>query len=85
MRQCQDKFNRPFGVPLVEVKDAINTLQNMNFYVKYKEYEDWSETYLGKRIQQVETQFEKYDGRLNKIDFKPIIHELETCLKTAEL
>lgn len=83
MNEYQIKFNTPFGLPK-EAQEAMNILQTMDAYIAYKQFEGWEQTYLGKCFQQVESQLKRFDGRINKINFQSIIHELETCLKTIE-
>lgn len=64
--------------------NLLQELHNQSFYKNYKRYNDWTNTYLGKEILNVESQLKAFDGSKNKFSAGKIKTELQSCLKTAE-
>lgn len=54
---------------------------NTDYYHRYNQYDDWKNTYLGKRINYIDAKMKSYNGS-NKPDFTSIKKELNQCLET---
>ena len=54
---------------------------NTDYYHRYNQYNDWKNTYLGKRINYIDAKMKSYNGS-NKPDFTSIKKELNQCLET---
>ena len=65
----------------------LNTLEKQflekGFYLRYSQYEDWKNTYLGKIIYDVDEKMKSYNG-FPKPDFTSITKELNQCLETIK-
>lgn len=54
---------------------------NTDYYHRYNQYDDWKNTYLGKKINYINVKMKSYNGT-NKPDFTSIKKELNQCLET---
>ena len=54
---------------------------NTDYYHRYNQYDDWKNTFLGKRIYYIDAKMKSYNGS-NKPDFTSIKKELNQCLET---
>ena len=52
-----------------------------DYYHRYNQYDDWKNTFLGKRINYIDAKMKSYNGS-NKPDFTSIKKELNQCLET---
>lgn len=77
----EKELDNPFAK---NAKDLVIQLRNSQFSVTYRKYDDWSNTFLGKRIISIENQLKAYDGKTHKLNLEAIKNELNTCLKTIE-
>lgn len=73
----QKELNKPFTKNAL---DAIATLHEERFYKAYHQYNDWAETYLGKKIVNVELILKSFNGS-EIINFDGIINNLQDCIK----
>lgn len=55
---------------------------NTDYYLRYNQYDDWKNTYLGKKINYIDAKMKSYNGS-NKPDFTSIKEELNKCLETV--
>lgn len=79
LQQVKKKLSNPFGLKGNGASSLLQDFRQETYYIRYHEYEDWAETYLGKIIARVENQLKS-----NKVNFDEIIEELEKCLKTVD-
>ena len=56
---------------------------NTDFYHRYNQYDQWKNTYLGKKINYIDVKMKSYNGT-NKPDFTSIKKELNQCLETIK-
>lgn len=75
----KEELNKPFTK---NAEEAIQSLHQLQFYIVYHEYDDWEETFLGKKIVNVEKQLKLFDGKTHKANFDLIISELQNCIET---
>lgn len=54
---------------------------NTDYYHRYNQYDDWKNTFLGKKINYIDAKMKSYNGS-NKPDFTLIKQELNQCLET---
>ena len=78
---AETELNKPFTKHASAVIDILN---NEQFYLDYKEYDDWSNTYIGKYIISIENQLKMFNGNDKKVKFNTIKQEVEECLKSLE-
>ena len=78
LRQAKKKLSNPFELKGDGAASLLQGFRQEVYYVRYHEYNDWSQTYIGKLIMRVENQLKN-----NRANFDDIIKELEECLKTA--
>lgn len=78
---AEKELSNPFAK---NAKDLLIRFQSAQFYVNYKKYNDWNNTYLGLKIISVEKQLKTFDGNTHKLNLEAIKNELNSCLKTIE-
>lgn len=80
LQQVKEKLSsNPFGLKGNGASSLLQNFRQETYCIRYHEYEDWAETYMGKLIIRVE-----YQLKSNKANFDEIIDELEKCLKTVD-
>lgn len=79
LQNAKKKWSNPFERKGNGATSLLQEFKQESYYVKYHEYDDWSNTYLGKYIKNIENQFNN-----NKANFDNIIKDLEACLKTVD-
>lgn len=79
--ECENELSKPFTK---NANEMLTRLRTMPFYERYIKYENWSTTFLGKKITILEKQLSMFDGKNHKFTPKALIAELEKCLKTDE-
>ena len=65
-----------------DLKDLDQRFLNTDFYHRYNQYDQWKNTYLGKKIDYINVKMKSYNGT-NKPDFTSIKKELNQCLETT--
>lgn len=75
------ELQKPF---VKNANDIQEQFYSQSFYVTYKNYSEWTNTFLGSKMILIEQQLKNFDGNKHKIDFKSIEQELKNCLKTIE-
>ena len=58
--------------------------KDKDFYIRYANYSDCNETFLGKIFNDVKRRLNKFDGQANKVDFGDILTKLNDCLNTVK-
>lgn len=77
-------IEKELGIPFTkDLKSLEQRFLKMNFYIRYSQYDDWRNTYLGKKLVYIDNKMKSYDGH-NKPDFSSIKNELNQCLKSIE-
>lgn len=79
LQQAKEELVNPFGLKGNGATSLLQDFRQKPYYVRYHEYGDWAQTYLGIIIIRIENQLKN-----NKANFDEIIEELEKCLKTVD-
>ena len=66
-----------------DLKSLDQRYINTDYYRRYSQYGEWKNTYLGKKINDIDVKMKSYNGS-NKPDFTSIKEELNQCLKTTD-
>lgn len=77
----ETELNKPFTKNATEMLEAFC---NEPYYVAYHKYNNWENTYLGKKMVIIENQLKSFNGADKKINLNTLKSELLVCLKTAE-
>jgi hypothetical protein len=77
-------IEKELSIPFTKDLESLNQRYlNMDFYQRYRKYDNWKNTYLGKKINDIDVKMKSYNGR-NKPDFTSIKEDLNQCLETAK-
>lgn len=63
-------------------KPLIQEMKGKSFYIQYSKFDDFTNTFLGKKFIEIENRLDKHDRDKYKANFDDIIEELNNCLKT---
>lgn len=66
-----------------DLNDLDRQFEGTDFYLRYIQYNDWENTYLGKRLKYIDMKMKSYNGS-NKPDFSSIKNELNQCLESVK-
>ena len=83
LEETQDYFKNPFTKHVVAVQKE-REFKDKDFYIRYANYSDCNETFLGKIFNDVKRRLNKFDGQANKVDFGDILTKLNDCLNTVK-
>lgn len=64
-----------------DLKDLEQRYIKTDYYLRYNQYDDWKNTYLGKKINYIDAKMKSYNGS-NKPDFTSTKKELNQCIET---
>ena len=65
-----------------DLKDLEQRYIKTDYYLRYNQYDDWKNTYLGKKINYIDAKMKSYNGS-NKPDFTSTKKELNQCIETT--
>lgn len=66
-----------------DLKSLNRQFEGTDFYLRYSQYGDWENTYLGKKLKYIDVKMKSYNGG-NKPDFTSIKKELNQCLESVK-
>lgn len=75
---------KELGNPFAKNADEqLRKLHNLPAYINYKQYNEWKDTWLGKRLCEVEAVLRNFKGDRSQLKFGTIKKELQDCLNTT--
>lgn len=75
---------KELGNPFAKNADEqLRNLHNLPAYINYKQYNEWKDTWLGKRLCKVEAALRNFKGDRSQLKFGTIKKELQDCLDTT--
>lgn len=66
-----------------DLRDLDRQFEESDIYLRYIQYNDWENTYLGKRLKYLDMEMKSYNGS-NKPDFSSIKKDLNQCLESVK-
>lgn len=74
---------KELGKPFTKnANDQLGDLHNLPAYINYKQYSDWKNTWLGKRLCEVEAVLRNFKGDRSQPKFGTVKKMLQDCLDT---
>jgi len=83
LQRAKEKLSNPFELKGDGVSSLLRSLKQEPFYIEYHKYDDWENTYMGKKMISIENRLKNY-SQSQAVSFDGMIKDLEECLKTVE-
>lgn len=78
----EKELNVPYTKDL-KILGVDRKFEGTDFYLRYRRYDKWESTYLGKKLKYIDLIIKSYNGR-NKPDFSSMKKELNQCLESVK-